>query len=100
MQTVIVKNPSEEAFVKEVEDGVEPLQEIVGGGFFEHIQFGNYYLCMGEFPKGEPNIILSSSIVLGPIFVMRKFDYQEFTSEEVDNIKGTLNGIAYENFRV
>lgn len=85
MKKAIHKKPGEEPTVVEVKDGIDHLQELVGGGLFERVYhpileergITLYANEEGLFRDFEPNLIVYGQPIVGPVICVGHNDEGE-----------------------
>ena len=91
--TVVVFTVDGESEVKEIDDNLRVMQELVGGGYIEAVYYGGYTLWCNEdgISKGFPlNRYVGPHAILGTFFISKdddEGDMVSLTSEDVEKVK-------------
>lgn len=88
---IVVKRVGQEPEVKEVENELHTLQELVGG-YIQCVNLPNNILCVcdeeGKLKNSLPNIVLGADVICGNIFFCSagEEDFESLNDEQIEFI--------------
>lgn len=93
---IVVKKVGQQPEIKEIENELHAIQEIVGG-YIECVGFPNNILCVlneeGKLKRLQPNFIYNSDIIVGDVFFCAagEEDFESLNDEQVEFIMNIMH---------